>query len=136
MTDPIRHYKYYFPEKIIPKPITFISVFDYSIVATENVLGIGLQMYLGDTSRYYPSLQFPFFKIRKMRKEYIAADAMKSWLMTEWEEDPSQNDLLSQLIYRGKILYALNAMMPEAPDTVKTGYTKKQLEWCNENEKN
>ena len=60
---------------------------------------------------------------------------MKSWLQTEWEEDPNQADLLSQMMYEGKIQYALDAMMPDTPDSIKTGYTAKQLKWCAENEK-
>jgi hypothetical protein len=136
LTDAFRHYKYFFPGKIIPKVVTLISGFNYGIVAVDSVLGIGLDMYLGDSSRYYPSLQFPTYKIRKLRKEYIAADAMRSWLQTEWEEDVNQTDLLSSMIHQGKILYALNAMMPSSPDSIKTGYTAKQLKWCEDNEKN
>jgi hypothetical protein len=135
LTDAFRHYKYYFPDKIIPQPVTLISGFNYGIVAIDSVLGIGLDMYLGDTSRFYPGLQFPEYKIKRMRREYIAADAMRGWTESEWEQDANQTDFLSALVYQGKMLYALDAMIPDAPDTIKTGYTTVQQKWCEENEK-
>jgi hypothetical protein len=135
ITDAFRHYKYYFPAKVIPQPITLITGFNYGIVAVDSVLGIGLDMYLGDTSRFYPGLQFSAYKIRRMRREYIAPDAMRGWLQSEWEQDAGQADFLSALIYQGKILYALDAMLPGVPDTIKTGYTTTQLKWCEQNEK-
>ena len=70
-----------------------------------------------------------------MRKENLAMDAMRGWVQSEWEQDPSQSDLLSQMIYKGKILYLLHNFMPEAPDSILTGYTGSQVKWCESNEK-
>jgi len=135
LTDAFRHYRYYFPEKIVPEAITFISGFRYAIVSADSTVGIGLDMYLGSDSKYYPSLEMPLYKIRKMRREYIAADAMRGWAQSEWEQDPVQTDLVSQMIYLGKIQYFLDKMMPETDDTIKFGYTAAQLQWCEMSEK-
>lgn len=135
LTDAFRHYKIYFPEKIIPAAATYISGFNYAVVCADSILGIGLDMYLGSDSKYYPSLQIPEYKIRKMRKEYVVPDAMRGWAQSEWDQDPAQTDLLSQLIYGGKIQYLLSMLMPDAPDSVLFGYTQKQLEWCQSSEK-
>ena len=40
------------------------------------------------------------------------------------------------MIYDGKILYFLNSIMPDTPDSITTGYTSVQLNWCGANEKN
>jgi uncharacterized protein YjaZ len=40
------------------------------------------------------------------------------------------------MIEAGKRLYLLDHLLPETADTLKTGYTAKQLEGCLENEKN
>ena len=130
LTDAFRHYKYYFPEKTIPGVVTFISGFNYAIVSADSTLGIGLDMYLGSDSKYYPSLQIPAYKIRKMRGEYIVADAMRGWGQSEWEQDPMNTDLLSQMVYLGKMQYFLDRMMPESSDTIKFGFTAAQLRWC------
>ena len=67
---------------------------------------------------------------------YIPSDAMKGWLQSEWTEPPSNADLLSHMIYAGKIQYALKKLMPEEADTLITGYSAAQLDWCRKNEKN
>jgi len=136
LTEAFKHYKYYFPGKVIPRVISFISGFNYAVVAADSALGVGLDMYLGSDSKYYPALQFPHYKIVRMRKEYLVNDCMRGWAQSEWEQDPAQNDFISQAIYFGKMLYFLDEMMPDVPDTIKTGYTEDQLKWCNNNEKN
>ena len=44
--------------------------------------------------------------------------------------------LFAQMVEGGKRLYLLDQLMPYAADTLKTGYTQKQLDGCYENEKN
>ncbi|HLG34260.1 MAG TPA: hypothetical protein VI757_05215 [Bacteroidia bacterium] len=136
IVDALRHYKYYFPQKKIPDLITFVSLFNYAVISTDSVLGIGLDMYLGSESKYYASLGFPEYKIQHMRKEYISLDAMRGWLESEFPFDEGKHNFLSHLIYKGKILYALDAMFPKLSDTLKTGYSASQFDWCYENEKN
>ena len=45
-----------------------------------------------------------------------------------------ENTLFSNMIQQGKVLYFLDAMFPEMNDTLKVGYTKKQLDFCHRNE--
>jgi uncharacterized protein YjaZ len=40
------------------------------------------------------------------------------------------------MIEKGKLLYFLDAMMPEAHDTIKIAYSGQQLDWCQANESN
>ncbi len=134
LSDAFSHYRYYFPGKVIPRVITFISGFNYAIVSADSILGIGLDMYLGSDSKYYPSLEMPMYKIRKMSREYIVADAVRGWAQSEWEPDPSKSDFISEMVNLGKIQYFIDFMIPEVNDTIKFGYTQKQLEWCNSNE--
>jgi hypothetical protein len=42
--------------------------------------------------------------------------------------------LLDQMIEKGKQWWMLDKFLPGIPDTIKTGYTKQQLDWCNKNE--
>ena len=136
LTDAFRHYRYYFPKRTVPHTLTFISGFNNAIVCADSLLGIGLDMYLGKESKYYHALEFPVYKITKMEGGYIPSDAMKGWLQSEWTEPQTNADLLSHMIYEGKILYALKKLMPDEADTLLTGYSSKQLEWCRKNEKN
>jgi hypothetical protein len=40
------------------------------------------------------------------------------------------------MIEKGKQWFLLDKFLPDAPDSVKTGYAKKQLDWVEENEGN
>ena len=45
-------------------------------------------------------------------------------------ENDSNKTLLSKMIYNGKIMYFMDQVLPDAPDTLKIGYTDAQLKWC------
>jgi gliding motility-associated lipoprotein GldB len=129
-----RYYKYYFPDKNIPDIYTFISGFNIAIATDSNLLGIGLDFYLGKDFEFYPQLALPNYIIRKMEPYMILPDAMRGWLSMEFPPDDSVNTLLANMIYGGKIQYLMEAILPFVDDTVKFCYTKEQLEWCKENE--
>ncbi len=38
------------------------------------------------------------------------------------------------MIHKGKLMYFVDALLPNAHDSVKIGYTAKQLDWCERNE--
>jgi hypothetical protein len=40
------------------------------------------------------------------------------------------SNLLSNIIYQGKLLYFTKALLPEEPDTLVIGMSKTNLEWC------
>ena len=134
LEDAFKRYKFYFPEKPIPEVFTYISGFNYAIVATDSVLGIGLDMYLGSSSEYYKRLGIPQYKTHNMSKEFIASDCMRGWLTSDFVLDGSDNSLLAQMIYYGRVLYFLDAVFPDMDDSLKIGFTQKQLEWCRSNE--
>lgn len=125
-----QRYSKAFPGKKIPVILTYLSPFTSNIMAMDTVLGIGLHFYLGSDYKYYPSLQLPMYMIKKMRPEYIVNDMIKGWLDSEYLNDSAQNNCLSQMIYQGKVLFATDVLSPEIPDTIKTGYSAKQLEWA------
>ncbi|MBK7854180.1 MAG: hypothetical protein IPJ79_04105 [Bacteroidetes bacterium] len=135
LTTFFKHLKYYYPEKFTPEVVTFISGFNYNVVTTDSVMGIGLDMYLGGDSKFYPSLGFPKYMFRKFSKEYIVNDCIKGWFQSEYDVETVKKELLNQLIYEGKLLYFCDAMAPDLHDSVKIGYTGEQLKWCRENEK-
>lgn len=136
LEEGFRNYHELFPKKLIPQVKTFISPFNYNTVASDSVLGIGLDMYLGADYKYYPTAGFPLYKIRKLSKEYIINDAIAAWLQSDYQPDENNNDLLNNMVHEGKILYAVNEILPDVEDTIKYGFTQSQLEWCQKNEIN
>lgn len=133
-----QHLVYYFPNYPIPKKyLTFISGFNYQILYPEktDIIGIGLDMYLGKNHQVYQWLQWPRYRINQLQKEYIIVDIAKAWLFNNFP--PGQyNNLLENMMYYGKILYALKKLLPDTHDTLIFSYTQKQLNYCTKYEKN
>ncbi|MBE9469447.1 MAG: gliding motility lipoprotein GldB [Bacteroidetes bacterium] len=135
LTEAFKHYKYYFPQNNIPKIYTYISGFNQSIVTDENLLGIGLDKYFGKKNAFYERLQLPVYLRYKMDEKFIVSDCMQAWAITEFPNNDSVDNLLSHIIYRGKIQYFIDAMLPNTPDSIKIAFKTSQLDWCNKNEK-
>lgn len=138
LTEALKHALYYFPQMTVPEVVTYVSGFQYAMAVTDSTLGIGLDMYLGKDYINYTKAGIPQYKINFMTADYIVADAMKAWLMTEFfsDEKQSRKDLITTMIQHGKIMVLLDAVLPETPDTIKSGYTKTQFDWCGNNEFN
>lgn len=135
LQDAFKFYKYYLSEAVVPAIYTFVSGFNYAIAADDSMLAIGLDMYLGKDCKYYPLLGLPGFKIKNMQEQYIVSDAVFSWLSVEFEEPQTANDLIGKMVHFGKLYYALKKLLPDKHDTLLTGFSAKQLEWCKNNEK-
>lgn len=129
-----KHYKYYFPQKDIPVIYTCISGFNQSVVTADKLMGVSLEKYLGVDSRFYPRLGFPVYKRRNMHPQKIVPDMIYAWATTEFPKVDEGNNLLSQMIHEGKMMYFTDAMLPDLSDTLKIGFTKKQLDFCEKNE--
>ena len=129
LTDAFKHYKYYFPEKNIPICYTYISGFNQSIITADNILGIGLDKYLGQNCKFYKQLGLPNYQTYNMHKQKIIVDCMRGWAEKEYPMNDSSENLLASMIHKGKVLYFIDAMLPNHPDSLKIGYTDKQLLW-------
>jgi len=129
-----RHYKYYFPQKDIPVIYTCISGFNQSVVTSDKLLGISLEKYMGVKSHFYSQLGLPIYKRRNMHPQKMLPDMIYAWATTEWPKVDEGNSLLSQMIQEGKMMYFVDAMIPDLADTLKIGFTAKQLDFCRNNE--
>ncbi|MGZ5303157.1 MAG: gliding motility lipoprotein GldB [Bacteroidia bacterium] len=132
LEEPFKRWKYYYPKDSIPQVYTSISGFNFQVVTYEKSLCIFLDMFLGENYRYY---DFPEYIKRRLSKEYILPEVLKTVFMAKYNERQLiDQTMLSSMIYAGKMLYFTEAMAPDIADTVRIGYTKKQLGWCEENE--
>ncbi|HCR90356.1 MAG: hypothetical protein A2W90_20735 [Bacteroidetes bacterium GWF2_42_66] len=125
-----KHYKFYFPEKEIPRIASCVSGFNQSIVTADQLIGISLDKFLGSDSPYYAQLGLPEYKRRRMNPENILPETMMAWAITEFPKNDEGTNLLSNIIYQGKLMYFLDAMLPSLHDSLKIGYTQKQLDFC------
>lgn len=129
-------YHYYFPDSVIPEIVVNVSGFNFAAIADEKTLGIGLEMFLGSNSIYYHMLGLPQYKIQFMQPQSLSCGAIKGWLWTSFPFYSDEGNVLSHMVYQGKILYALDRLFPETADSLKIDYTAAQMEFVAANEYN
>ena len=130
-----KYYRFHFPNKKLPAIYTYISGFNQSVVTAENIVGISLDKYLGRDCMYYQQLSStPAYKTMNMYKERILPDVAFAWGITEFEDPDLMTSLLDNMIEKGKIMYLVDAMLPDTRDSIKIGYTNQQMKWCKQNE--
>ncbi|MBO6516896.1 MAG: hypothetical protein JJ975_10135 [Bacteroidia bacterium] len=129
------HYNYYFPNAVIPKFYSVVTPFRAHNITTEKAMAICLDMYLGPDFTPYqsPMLNFPNYLVKRFRPDYMVPNVVKAWVESDLERG-SGDRLLDEMIFQGKILYALDLLMPDLPDSLKIGYPNGKIEWCVQNE--
>jgi hypothetical protein len=148
-----RYVKYYFPSYKIPAVIMPVvgpmnAREDLARMANGDYtpdfigpgfIGISLQFYLGRDFSFYNTEYFintlaPLYRSRRFSKEYIVADVMKLVTDDIFPDKSNTRPLIEQMIEKGKQWWLMDKFLPETPDTIKTGYTQQQLDWCIEHE--
>lgn len=136
-TEAVKRFKVFFPKRKTPKQyVTYMSGFNYNVIYVDSTLAIGLDMYLGRNNLFYQMLQFPKFKAHTMTKEHILSDAVRGWIITEFDNAEPESKLVNHMIFYGKIFYTTKALLPNTNDSLLFGYSTKQLSYCHTYEKN
>lgn len=134
-----RHYKYYFPDKVVPEVFSCITGFNASILTLsgEPFLGIGLDKYLGTDCEYYPRLGIYSYMSEKMKPDFIVPDCIYGWGAAQWDfaslNYPADN-VLAEMIHEGKLRYFARCMLPDTKDELIFGFTPDQMKFCRNNE--
>lgn len=131
--------KYYFPSYNPGKMWLHVGPFDAPGVATvQGGMAIGLQQFAGaDFSAYQsPQVQeiFPNYLSRRFSPEYILPNTLKAIAEDLFPYKAAGQPLIEQMVEKGKYWYLTDLFLPETADSLKTGFTEAQLEWCQENE--
>ncbi len=148
LEDAFKHYSYYFPEKTIPKIVTFYSNFSGAkSFPYADTLGIGLDMFIGrnsDVVKFLPGDKYFQYGKEDMDPENMVSESVKSWIYYNFSDRMEfinnsnyalRKDFLSSIIYHGKMMLALDAMMPRKSIAIKFQYTQVEMEWCERSEK-
>jgi hypothetical protein len=131
--------KYYFPGYKTGKAVIFLGPFDAPGTAlTKAGLAIGLQQYAGKDFPVYQSSEgqmlFPAYISRRFEPHYIVPNCMKAVAVDLFPDKSAGKSLIEQMIEKGKQWWLLDKFLPQYTDSVKTGYTQNQLEFCKRNE--
>ncbi|HMH23305.1 MAG TPA: hypothetical protein VK563_16080 [Puia sp.] len=135
-----QHVKYYFPKYPLPrKVVCFIGPFDGPGVAiTPFALAIGLQSWAGKDFPFYLTGKgqdmYPLYISRRFEPAYITAGCMKAIADDLFPDNSDNAPLIEQMIGKGRYWWLLDKFLPDAPDSIKSGFTARQLNWCAANE--
>ncbi|MEO6149579.1 MAG: gliding motility lipoprotein GldB [Mucilaginibacter sp.] len=135
LTEAFKHIKYYYPKKQLPKVYAYFSGFQAQTSIGDGYFAIGLDMFLGADSKFYPALvqSFPRYVSRRFTPGNIAPRVVEGIAREDmFPEDEKDKILLAKMVYNGKIMYFMDMVLPDVPDSVKIGYTAQQIQWCND----
>lgn len=130
-------FKTLLPLKPTPGIHYYNSGFNVGIWPDTNMIGIGMEWYLGKSNRLVKQLpsEFPQYQRDNMEPQFLATDAVKGWLLFNYYKPQYAKNLLEYISFYGKVFYAAQAALAPIQDTVLFSYTKKQMEWCFDQER-
>jgi hypothetical protein len=134
-----QYVKYYFPDYKTSKIILFMGPLDAPGVAlTGSGIAVGLHQFGGKDFPAYQSMEaqqlFPGYISRRFEPQYIVVNCMKAVIEDIYPDKSGVKGLIEQMIEKGKQWWLLDKFLPATPDSLKTGFAKQQLKWCEANE--
>jgi hypothetical protein len=139
LTEAMRKWNHYFPDSLVPGIVYYQSAWNSNIHATDSVIGISLDTYLGADNKITQQLSsefFPRYMKENMDEKYMVADAVKGWIAWKSRGYYEKRDLLSELVFFGKLMYMSEALIPDMPDTLLMSWSSMQYEWALSHELN
>lgn len=127
-------YKSAFPDREIPRVVSYVSRFNHPNFTVADFIGIGLDRYMGTESEYYKKLDLPDYVKVNMFPEKIASDVMYTWASAVFPFNDSISNVMAKIIHEGKLMYFVQNMLENEPDSLIFGYSKAQMKWVKENE--
>lgn len=131
--------QYYFPLYKTGTITFFTGPFDAPGVATvRSGTAVGLQQFAGRDFFAYQSADlqtlYPSYLSRRFAPQYIVPGVIKAIAEDIFPPHAAELPLVEQMVERGKYWYLASLLLPYHPDSLITGYTTTQLDWCKENE--
>ena len=124
----------FFPTIEIPKIVAFFSGFNYGVITFDDYIAIGLENFLGSNSKYYSFVGEPKYIRFQKQEKFISSNVLEALLNEHFQSYTGGQDLISQLIYKGKIMYCIDNMLPQISLADKFRFTKDQMIWTEDNE--
>lgn len=135
LTHAFKLYKYYFPQKQIPEIYIYTSGFNTSLILDQNIIGIGMDKFLGSDEDIYKSLGFSLYIVQNMRKERIVCEVVGALVMDEFPLENVHYTLAEKMLYEGKILYFKQKLCPLISENDLFGFNSNNMQFCINNER-
>lgn len=135
LTTAFRRARYFLPQFPTPRVYCHVSGFNQSMIVAESFISLSIDNYLGENYPLYEQIGIYKYQRPNMRREKVASDYITAWLSSEFSNSIA-NNLLTDMVHHGKILYTVSVLLPETPEHIIMGYTPEQWKWVKKNETN
>jgi hypothetical protein len=141
LTTGFKYVKYYFPDYRLPGIVTYIGTLDApGLYVAPGYIGIGLHQFAGKNFSVYQAgpiqEMYPAYISRRFDKEYIVPGVMSAVADDIYPDKKAGLPLIEQMVEKGKQWWLADHFLPDAHDSLITGYTGKQVDWIADNEGN
>lgn len=129
-----QYIKYYYPEESDHKKIiTVLSEVDVAAKAiyADTLALVSLDTYLGKDHHFYKS--FAAYTRTTFEPVQILPDMAESFIIQKLPKTTDRT-FLGAMVQQGKLVYAKEMLLPNAPKETLMTYSKEQLDWCLANE--
>ena len=110
------------------------SGFNYGVIVEDSLVAIGLDFYLGKNSIFYQRLGDPEYLRFQKQARFITPNILEAWYDSFFSFTNKRTNFLSELIYKGKIMYLISNTLENFYLQDQLRFSKTDLEWCDENE--
>ena len=124
----------FFPEFSNPRIVSMFSGFNYGVIVQDSIIALGLDFYLGDKSIFYQRLNDPEYLKYQKQLKFLVPNVMEAWYDSFFTHTNKNVNFLSQLIYKGKIMFLLSKTMPDISMDRLLRYSISDLSWCKKSE--
>jgi hypothetical protein len=139
LENPLKRYKYYFPNKTTPTVVAFADGYPRTAQAgldqvyiSPNYLGIGVHYFMGPSFQYYP-IDLPRYIRRRCTPENMPSLVVHKMAdLIVREPELSKNPvLIDYVIQEGIKMYFVDRLLgPAVQDSIKLFYESSQLDWA------
>ncbi len=125
-----------FPEADTFSIYTYVSGLDFThpVVFLDSMMLIALDMYLGPEYEHYDKLGIPRYISNRFTSDHIARDAAHAVAGRNISQN-KDNTLLAKMVADGKVLFAIEQLLPELHKNIIINYTEEQYKWSTRHEK-
>lgn len=130
-----RYARYYLPDFRAPKLVTYISGFNQKFAATDSVIGISLDQFLGTESYFYSKLQEPFFQRKAKNRYNLVPEIIRAYTMLHQPYQCEGTNVLAAMMSYGKLNYFLSKLLPDYFDDLIMGLSLQEAQYLHKYEK-
>lgn len=127
-----QHVKHYFPDFQPPPVYTFVSGLSQDLLVKDSLMVLGLDFFAGPKASYRPSV--PSYILKRYARPYLVPQAVLQISNKYLKQDFADRTLLNQMVQLGKSYYFLERTLPCVPDSLKIGFSQRQLDAAAYNE--